>query len=630
MGSTPPLERKISYDPQWQEKYSDLVATEADAVATIKSGQRIFIGTGCGQPLALVKALVARAHELADLEIVHLVTSGEAPYATHEHANCFYVNSFFIGANVREIIQEGLGAYTPIFLSEIPRLFASGRLPLDVALVQVTPPDEDGLCSLGISVDIVKSAAENATHVIAQVNPQMPRTHGDSMLHVLDFDCLVPVDTPLVEVPPPETDAVTRDIGEYVAALVDDGATIELGIGRIPQSTLEFLKNRKGLGIHTEMLTDRIIDAIEAGALTGEHKTLDRTKIVASFAMGTKRLYDYLDDNPQFAFYPTEYVNDPFIIAQQNHMTAINVALEIDVTGQVCADSLGSKFFSGFGGQVDFNRGASRAPKGKAIIALQSTADGGKVSRIVTHLSQGAGVVTTRGDVHYVVTEYGVAYLHGKSVQERALALISIAHPKFREQLLVESIEAKYVRADLADFKARIVTGPKDLRTTFVLDDGTQINIRPVHPTDEPRLRELFYSLSEDSMYKRFMSSIRYVPRKQVREFVFIDHRNEVSILATIPEPDGEDIVAIGGFYLDHKTNRAEVAFLVADKWQQRRIGTFLLNHLVTIARRHGIAGFNAEVLRENKAMQSVFNNSGLKVRTKLEEGLYHFDLDFD
>ena len=630
MGSTPPPTNSVNWDPDWQEKYSDFIATPADAVALIQPGQRVFIGTGCGQPLTLVQALVDRAQELADIEIVHLVTAGPAPYATREHANVFYTNSFFIAPNVREIIQEGLGAYTPIFLSELPRLFASGRLPLDVALVQVTPPDADGLCSLGISVDIVKSAAENATKVIAQVNPRMPRTLGGSMLHVLDFDCLVPVDTPLIEAPPPEADDVTRDIGEYVAALVDDGATIELGIGRIPQATLEFLKKRKGLGIHTEMLTDRIIDIIEAGAVTGEHKTLDRTKVVASFAMGTRRLYDYLDNNPNFAFYSTEYVNDPFIISQQNRMTAINVALEVDVTGQVCSDSLGSKFFSGFGGQVDFNRGASRAAGGKAIIALQSTADGGRVSRIVTHLSQGAGVVTTRGDVHYVVTEYGVAYLHGKSVQERTLALISIAHPDFRERLLMEAIEAKYVRAELADFKSRIVTGPKDLRTTFVLDDGTQINIRPVHPTDEPRLRELFYSLSEDSMYKRFMSSIRYVPRKQVREFVFIDHRNEVSILATIPEPDGEDIVAIGGFYLDPRTNRAEVAFLVADKWQQRRIGTFLLKHLVTIARRHGIAGFTAEVLRENRAMQSVFNNSGLKVSTKLEDGVYHFDLNFD
>ncbi|MFP4500067.1 MAG: GNAT family N-acetyltransferase [Candidatus Hydrogenedentota bacterium] len=622
--------KQPSYDTDWQEKYSEFIVTPAEAAACIHPGQRVFIGTGCGQPLELVRALVDRADDLADMEIVHLLTAGEAPYASSDLANRFYVNSFFIAPNVREIIQKGQGAYTPIFLSDIPRLFNSGKMQLDVALVHVTPPDENGMCSLGVSVDIVKSAAENAAMVIAQVNPQMPRTLGDSNLHVLDFDCLVPVDVPIIEVEPPEADEVTQDIGEYVAALVPDGATIELGIGRIPQATLDSLKGRRDLGIHTEMFTDKIIDIVEAGAITGKHKTLDRGKIVASFAWGTKRLYDFIDNNPLFSFNPTEYVNDPYIIAQQHNMCAINVALEMDLTGQVVADSLGAKFYSGIGGQVDFNRGAARAQNGKPIIAMPSTAQDGKVSRIKTHLSQGAGVVTTRGDVHYIVTEYGVAFLHGKSVEERALALISIAHPDFREQLLNEAVEAKYVRADLADFSSKMVTGPKDLRTTFLLEDGTQLNIRPVHPTDEPNVRELFYSLSQQSLYTRFMSRMKWVPRKQVQEFVYIDHRNEVSIVATIPSSDGEDIVAIGGYYLDPRTNRAEVAFVVSDEWQHRKIGSFLMKHLTNIARRHGIAGFTAEVLRENKAMQNVFNQSGLKVKSEIQEGVYHYELDFE
>ncbi|MCG3198039.1 MAG: GNAT family N-acetyltransferase [Candidatus Omnitrophica bacterium] len=619
-----------SYNPNWREEFAELVVTAEEAVKQIQPGQRVFIGTGCAQPQTLVHALAARSSSLADTEIVHLLTSGEAPYAEQELAAHFSVNSFFIAPNVRDIIQQGLGDYTPIFLSDIPRLFQSGQLPLDVALIQVTPPDDGGMCSLGVSVDIVKSAAANARLVIAEVNPRMPRTHGDSILHVYDLDYLVPVDAPIIEVPTPEVHPVVREIGEHVASLVEDGSTIEVGIGEIPQAVLQHLDRKKDLGIHTEMFTDAIIDLIEAGVINGSLKSLDRGKVVASFALGTRRLYDYIDNNPIFAFHPTEYVNDPFTIARQHKMVAINVALEADLTGQVCADSLGSRFYSGIGGQLDFNRGAARSLGGKAIIAMPSTARDGAVSRIVCHLSPGAGVVTTRGDVHYVVTEYGVAYLHGRNVQERALALVSIAHPNFREELLKQAIEARYVRAELADFSNRIVVGPKDIRTTFLLDDGTLITIRPIHPTDEHRVKDLFYTLSQDSIYTRFMSRMKWVPRKQVREFVYVDHRTEVSIVATIPEADGEDIIGIGGYYLDAHTNRAEVAFVVADRWQHRHIGSFLLKHLVTIARRHGIAGFTAEVLAENKPMQAVFNNSGLKVKSDLRQGVYSYEMEFE
>ena len=623
-------EAKPSYNQNWQEEYQDMIVSADRAVADIQPGQRIFVATGCAQPQELIRALVARSDTLADTEIVDLLTLGEAPYADEDLTAHFFVNSFFIGKAVRDIIQQGLGHYTPIFLSDIPRLLSSGQLPLDVALIHVTPPDEDGMCSLGVSVDIVKGAAQNARLVIAQVNPRMPRTLGDSMLHVYDIDYLVPVDAPLIEQQPPKPSEAIEQIGTYVSALVENGSTIEVGIGEIPQSVLEHLQDKKDLGIHTEMFTDAIIDLIESGVINGALKSRDRGKVVASFAIGTRRLYDYIDNNPVFSFHPTEYVNDPFIIAQQHKMVAINVALEIDLTGQVCADSLGTRFYSGIGGQVDFNRGAARAENGKAIIAMPSTAREGSVSRIVCQLSPGAGVVTTRGDVHYVVTEYGVAYLHGKSVQERALALISIAHPDFREQLVREAIEAKYVRAELADFGDKIAVGPKELRTTFLLDDGTQITVRPVHPTDEPRVREMFYELSERSLHKRFMSRIKWVPRKQVQEFVYIDHRTEVSIVATIPEADGEDIIAMGGYYLDPRINRAEVAFVVTDKWQSRHIGSFLLKHLGTIARRNGIAGFTAEVLRENKAMQEVFNNSGLKVSSRLEDDVYKYQMDFE
>ena len=624
------VNRSAAVDADWRETYASMIANPEEAMAQLKPGQRVFVGTGCAEPLELVRALTDRAGELPDTEIVHLLTFGEAPYAHEKLAHSFRVNSFFIAKNVRGLIQEGLGDYTPVFLSDIPRLFRSGQLPLDVALIQVTPPDERGMVSLGVSVDVVKSAAENASLVIAQVNPSMPRTLGDSFLHVYSLDVLVPSDQPILERPPTEITPETRRIAEFVAALIDDGSTLEVGIGRVPQALLEFLKDKKDLGIHTEMLNDGIVDLVESGAVTGKRKSLDKGKIVASFCLGTRRLYDYVDGNPAFAFHPTEYVNDPFVISQHDKMVAVNVALEVDLTGQVCADSLGSSFFSGVGGQVDFNRGAARSRGGKAIIAMPSTARGGEVSRIVARLTPGAGVVTTRADVHYVVTEHGTAYLHGKSVQERAMALISIAHPDFRAELLRQAIDDKYLAADFAAVEGKILVGPRELNTTMLLGDGTQIGFRPIHPTDEPRMRHLFYELSQQTIYYRFMSHLKRVSRKQIQDFVYVDHRNDVAIVGTLPEAHGEDILAIGRYYLDPATNRAEVAFVVHDGWQGRGIGSFLLAHLIKVARRQGIRGFTAEVLRENKAMQAVFHASECKVRSRLAGNVYSFVLDFD
>ena len=619
----------ISYDPDWQNTNKDIIATPEQAVRQIKPGNRVFIGTGCAQPAKLVQALTDRATSLADIEIVHLLTFGEAPYADKKYADIFRVNSLFIAANVRDVVQAGYGDYTPIFLSDIPGLFNTGQLPLDVALIQVTPPDAKGMCSLGISVDVVKCAAENAGLVIAEVNPQMPRTLGDSFLHVGDLDVLAPVDQPLPEVKPTASTEVTRQIGQHIASLVEDGSTLELGIGRIPQAVLEFLKDKRDLGIHTEMFTDSIIDVIEAGAITGAYKTIDRGKIVASFCLGTRKLYDYIDNNPMFSFRPTEYVNNPFIISKLNKMVAINVALEVDLTGQVCADSLGTRFFSGIGGQVDFNRGAARSDGGKAIIAMPSTAHNEEISRIQTRLSPGAGVVTTRGDVNYVVTEYGIAYLHGKNIQERALALISIAHPKFREKLMKEAIEAKFISEEHKDVEGKIYVGPPEFSTHFLLGDGTLIKFRPIQPPDEMRMKDLFYDLSQQTIYYRFMKQMTRIPRKQIQDFVYVDHRNEVAVVGTLPAAHGEDIIAIGRYYLNQKTNQAEVAFTVKDQWQNRGIGTFMLNLLTTIAKRNGISGFTAEVLRENKAMQKVFHKSDCQVKYQLNEGVYSFELIF-
>lgn len=620
---------ELIQNPNWQEDYKALVATPSSAVKHIKPGQRVFIGTGCAEPIALVNALTHRAAELTDVEIIQLLSKGDAPYASRNLADSFRVNSFFISTAIRGHIREGLGNYTPILLSDIPRIFSTGKLPLDVVLIQVTPPDQRGKVSLGVSVDIVKCAAENGSLVIAQVNPQMPVTLGDSFLDVYDLDFLVPVDMPIIERFEEESTPDTLKIGEYIAALVEDDSTLEFGIGRVPPAVISFLKDKKNLGIHTELLTDSVLTLIESGAVTGTMKTSDRGRITTSFCMGSKKLYDTIHNNPLFCFRPTEYVNDAHVISRQHKMVGINMALEIDLTGQVCADSIGSSFYSGIGGQVDFNRGAANSFEGKAIIALESTAQHGEISRIVTTLTPGAGVVTTRGEVHYVVTEYGVAYLHGKSVQERVLALISIAHPKFRGKLLKEAIATKYLRKEMEEYEGRMVVNSQESQTSMLLEDGTQINFRSIHPTDEPNMRELMYALSQETLYYRFMTYKSTFTHKQIQNFVYIDHRNDVAVVGTVPEAHGEDIIAVGRYYLDNKTNRAEVAFVIRDDWQNRHIGSFLFNHLVTLAKRSGIAGFTAEVLRDNRRMQAIINNSGFKVKSQREDDVYSFQMDF-
>ncbi|MBI2440483.1 MAG: GNAT family N-acetyltransferase [Lentisphaerae bacterium] len=621
---------KPTCDPQWRQKYAATIAGADEAVRKIRPGQRIFIGTGCGQPRELVGALTKRAYELPDSEIVHLLTFGEAPYARKDLTGYFRVNSFFITENIYGLIREGLSDYTPTFLSDIPHLFNSGKLPLDVALIQVTPPDEYGLCSLGVAVDVVKSAIANASLVIAQVNSNMPRTLGDSCVHVHDIDVLVPTETPIPEVTLPSANGCTRQIAEYLAALIENGSTIEAGIGYLPQTLLPYLKDKKDLGIHTEMITDGVRELIECGAVTGARKTIDRGKVVASFCVGTKQLYDFVDRNPAIAFYPTEYVNDQAVIQKQYKMVAINAALEVDLTGQVCAGAPGAEFFGGVGGQADFSRGAAKSRGGKAIIVLPATTADGAGSRIVTRLSPGAGVVMANAGVQYVVTEYGVAYLYGKSISERAMALISIAHPKFRAQLLREAVAAKYLSAGLADKEGLIVVAAKEMRVTYLLKDGTQILFRPIHPTDMARMREHFYGLSEQSIYNRFMRTVKGISRKQIEDFVYVDHRNDVCIVGVLPEAYGEQIIAIGSYYLDPKTNWAEVAFTVHDKWQRRGLGSFLLSYLIRIARRNGISGFAAEVLVENKPMLAVLNKADCTVHSQLIGDVYSFRLEFE
>ena len=612
----------------WKEKYKDKINNAAVAMKLIKSGNSIFIGTGCGQPQHLVNTLVEHSNHIYDAHIIHLLTMGAAPYTDEKFREKFKMNSFFIADNVRGALEKGIGDYTPIFLSEIPHEFESGRIPIDVALISVSSPDASGLCSLGVSVDIVKSAVANAKYVIAQVNSHMPRTFGNSFIHINDIDALVPYDEDLIESIIPEPDKVLRRIGQNIARLVEDGSTIECGIGRIPQALAEFLKDKKDLGIHTEMFGDWIIDLIECGAITCSKKSLNNGKIVASFCMGSKRLYDYIDNNPFFEFYPTEYVNDPQIISQHDKMIGINVGLEIDLTGQVCSDSLGYQFYSGIGGQVDFIRGATRSRGGKAIITMPSTAKNGQVSRIVPHLTEGAGVVTTRGDVHYVVTEYGIAYLHGKSIRERVLSLINIAHPKFRTQLIQAAKAQKYIYADQIELDTERIAYPEELEHYDTLNDGTEVFFRPVKPIDEPALSEMLYSASKESIRTRFMMRKGSFPHKDVQQWTNIDYQNDISIVGTVPGISGEQIVAIAQYFLDPKTQAAEFAFLVQDEWQEKGLGTFLLAYLIQIAKQRGVKKFYAKVLPVNKAMLAVFHNSGYEINTVFAGDSYNITCD--
>ncbi len=608
----------------WKEKYKDKVGSAPKAMKLIKPGYSVFIGTGCAQPQYLVNALVEYSSHIYDAHIVHLLTMGEAPYADERFREKFKMNSLFVADNVRHALERGIGDYTPIFLSEIPDEFETGRIPVDVALISVSPPDVNGLCSLGVSVDIVKSAAANARYVVAQVNEQMPRTFGDSFLHVSAIDMLVAHDEPIIEVPIPEPDDTLRRIGQNLARLVEDGSTIECGIGRIPQALAEFLKEKRDLGVHTEMFSDWIIDLIECGVITCAKKSLNRGKVVASFCMGSKRLYEYIDNNPFFEFYPTEYVNDINVISQHEKMVGINVGLEIDLTGQVCADSLGYQFYSGIGGQVDFIRGAARSRGGKAIIAMPSTAKDDTISRIVPHLTEGAGVVTTRGDVHYVVTEHGVAYLHGKSIRERVLDLISIAHPKFRKQLTQAAKAQNYIYQDQIELSWEDVSYPEELEHYATLRDGTEIFFRPVKPNDEPALMEMLYSLSEQSVQTRYMTRSMAFPHKDVQQLTNIDYRKDLAIVGVVPGVSGEDIVAIAQYFLDPKTKAAEVAFVVQDEWQAKGMGTFLLDYITRVAKQRGVKRFFAKVLPNNRPMLNIFQNSGYMVNTEFDGDVYN------
>jgi acyl-CoA hydrolase/GNAT superfamily N-acetyltransferase len=537
----------------------------------------------------------------------------------------FRHTAFFIGHNVRAAVAEGRADFMPVFLSEIPALIKSRRVRIDVALIQVSLPDRHGYVSLGVSVDIVRAAVESADLVLAEVNPKTPRTHGDSFIHVDRIDALVPVDYPLPELPARAPDEVSTEIARHVASLIPDGATLQLGIGKIPDAVLAALSNHHDLGVHSEMFSDGVMDLVQAGVITGRKKTLLPGKAVTSFLMGSQRLYDWVDDNPVVEMRPSNFTNDPFNVARNDRMVAVNSALAVDLTGQVAADTLMGNFFSGIGGQVDFIRGAARSHGGKPIIALPSTAKG--ASRIQPALEEGAGVVTSRGDVRYVVTEFGIADLWGKNIRQRTLALIEIAHPDFRAELLNAAKGRRYVFADQI---ASETIYPWEETRTVQLKTGQTVELRPARLSDEEALQDLFYRLSDESTYRRFMAYKNVHSHSEMQRLVDSDYEHSMALLATLTQGPEEQILAMARYDVDPGTRLADIAFVVQDQWQGCGLGTLLMKRMGEIAKARGVAGFTADVLDSNKPMLTVFHKSGLHVRGETKDGTRHLTLLFD
>ena len=618
----------------WKQKYPAKFAPLEFIYSHIHRGDTIFIGSACAEPQHLVQGLIryvkSNPKAFFDAEVLHVRSLGVAPYATEKFKQNFRHNSFFIGDSTRDAVNRGVADYTPIFLSQVPELFHRGLARVDIALIQTSLPDEHGYMSLGISVDIVKAAAETAKLLVAQVNAHMPRVLGDTFIHIDDADFLVPYDELLLEYAPEADTEIAQSIGKYVSRLIEDGDTLQVGYGRIPNAVLSHLSEKKHLGVHTELITDSIVELMEKGVIDNTRKTINPGKTVATFCMGRKEAYAFLHDNPAFDFRTIDYTNDPVVIAKHNNMVAINSALEIDLTGQATAESIGTQSHSGVGGQADFMRGAILAKGGKAILTLQSTAASDVVSRIVPSLREGAGTTLIRGDIRYVVTEYGIAYLHGKSMRERAMELIGIAHPKFRPWLIAEAKKLNLIYRDQAFVHGKGGEYPEHLETYRTTGSGLNIFIRPIKISDEPRLKDFVYSLSDQSMYRRFMSRRTDMPHERLQQLVVIDYTREVALLAfATSDGDAELILGVGRYYIDPDRHQAEVAFAVRDDHQARGIGTELLAYMTYLAKREGLLGFTAEVLAENKPMLHTFEKGGFDIRKTTVAGVCELTMTF-
>ena len=590
-------------------RFAEKKLTAAEAVRKIRHGSSVFIGTGCGEPQELIRAMVTD-QAIQDIVIYQMLSSTLSQYVYEpDFLSRFSLKLFFISPYMRQAAFDGKIDYLPAYLSQIPELFYSEQINLDVALVQVSPPDEFGFCCLGISVDITLAGLKMAKTVIAQVNPRMPTTWGDSHIHVDEIDYLVYHDEPMVEfIPATKNQQVVERIAHYVIQLVDDGATVQVGFGHLPDAILPYLKGKKDLGIHTQVITDGLLPLLKEKVITNRKKTYLPNRVVASLCMGSGDLYRYVHNNPMFYFRASEFVNDPNVIARNDNFISLSSALEVDLTGQICTDSKGYLFYSGIGDQVDFIRGSKMSKNGFSIIALPSTAQNGEVSRIVSHLSEGAGIATTRGDIDIVVTEYGIAELHGKSIYQRVMELTQIAHPRFREDLINDAKKRHYIFPDQVPPSRQDLIFLENYKSYLDLPNGKSVEFRPLLSSDEFAIRNFFYSLRDQSIYYRFFHRKRVFKREMLqKQWATVDYRKNMSIVGVVQKGKYKEIIAIGSYYGEDDSDRAEVAFLVREDFQSMGMGGYLLEVLEEIAKENQYKAFTATVMSENVAMIHLF-----------------------
>jgi acyl-CoA hydrolase/RimJ/RimL family protein N-acetyltransferase len=602
------------------EQISNKLLSAEAAVEVVKPGHRVFIGTACAAPFTLIEALERRKPTPPDVELFHFLTSGLEPLWV-DRKSAYRHRCFFVGSDVRALVHSGQAEYVPISLTQIPHLTANGRITTDVAFVQVSPPDAHGFVSLGISVDIAMSVLRYAKTIVAEVNPFMPRTLGDTFLHADRIDRFVRVERPLVEYVHQPADAAAERIARYVAEIIEDGATLHIDLGRITNETLKHLHTRRNLGIHSNVITDPILDLIEEGVITGRHKTLHPGKIVTSLCIGSHRLYEFLHDNALFEFRPIEYVADPAVVARNYKMASLTQAFAVDLTGEVCSDQFHGELYSGVSTQPDFHRGAAKSREGKPIVCLTSTTDDGKESRIRPSLLAGEGVTLARPDVHYVVTEFGIAYLFGKSVRERALALIEIAHPDFRESLLYEAKRQSLVPAAhrLGGGLGYLVEEERAVR----LKSGSKVMLRPARGSDIQSMQVMFHRMSSEDVYMRFFRRVSALTYEEAQRLCNVDFEKDVAFVAVVGPRENEEIVGTGAYFLNPSTNLAEVAYMIIPEWQGSGLGASLQQRLKEFAIERGVRGFVAELLQANSAMLNLAKRLG-KIEIKTENGAYH------
>ena len=605
----------------------DKITTPEEALSSVSSGARIYVGTASATPRVLVQTLENMGSKLTDVHLYHFLVDGAIPRVDgHPHTK-FHHKVFFVGSDVREVIKQGKADYIPISLAQVPNLIKRGGISIDVALVQVSMPNEKGFVSLGVSTDITSAIIKKAGRVIAEINPNMPWTHGDTLISVDQIDKMVIVETPVIEYfHPMVEDAVSEKIARYVARIIEDGSTLQIGLGRIPNQMLRYLTNRRALGIHSDVITDPIVDLVEQGVITGEAKTLHKGKIVASYCMGTRRLYDFINNNPLFSFHPIEYVCDPSVIEENFKMVSVTQAWSIDLMGQVCADQFEGEFYGGVSTQPDFIRGASASPGGKPIICLASTTEDRGTSRIRPLLREGEGVTIPRSDVHYVITEYGYAYLFCKSIRERALALIEIAHPSFRSWLLTEAIRLGYLREEQT-LKSRSAY-PEEAVKEVTLKNGTKVIIRPARASDVRGLQDIFYHMTPQDVYTRFFTCLKSLSVSKAEHLCNVDYEKEMAFDATIGRLEDEQIIGSSCYVVNPSTNMADVAYMIRPEWKGGGLGSALQQRMIEYAKSKGLRGFVADILSENKAMLTLAKKCGT-VKMRQSYGSFEVEMVF-